>query len=63
MKDKIRVAIMTLLVILLLAMAGGFWIFVGKQAQEEKSPGGISGYKGNVCGNWLSRGLSFYSAG
>ncbi len=37
MKDKIRVAIMTLLVILLLAMAGGFWIFVGKQAQEEKA--------------------------
>lgn len=28
---------MTLLVILLLAMAGGFWMFVGKQAQEEKA--------------------------
>lgn len=36
MKDKIRVAVMTILVLLLLAMAGGFWLFVGKQAQIEK---------------------------
>lgn len=36
MKDKIRVFIMTVLVLALVAMAGGFWLFVGKQAQIER---------------------------
>lgn len=37
MKDKIRVAVMTLLVLILLVMAGGFWTFVGQQAEKEKA--------------------------
>lgn len=36
MKDKIRIFVMTVLVLALVAMAGGFWFFVGKQAQIEK---------------------------
>lgn len=37
MKDKLRIALMVLLVAALLAMAGGFWMFVGVQAEKEKA--------------------------
>lgn len=37
MKEKLRIAAMVLLVAALLAMAGGFWTFVGVQAEKEKA--------------------------
>lgn len=37
MKEKFRVGLMVLLVLALLAMAGGFWTFVGVQAEKEKA--------------------------
>lgn len=37
MKDKLRVALMVVLVLALLAMAGGFWTFVAAQAEKEKA--------------------------
>lgn len=37
MKEKLRVGLMVLLVLTLLAMAGGFWTFVGVQAEKEKA--------------------------
>lgn len=37
MKEKLRVALMVLLVAVLLVMAGGFWTFVGTQAEKEKA--------------------------
>lgn len=36
MKDKLRIFLMVVLILALVAMAGGFWFFVGKQAQIEK---------------------------
>lgn len=36
MKDKLRVFLMIVLILVLAAMAGSFWFFVGKQAQIEK---------------------------
>ncbi|MDO4307997.1 MAG: hypothetical protein Q4C77_14345 [Eubacteriales bacterium] len=37
MKEKLRIAAMVLLVAALLLMAGGFWTFVGVQAEKEKT--------------------------
>ncbi len=37
MKEKLRVGLMVLLVLALLAIAGGFWTFVGVQAEKEKA--------------------------
>lgn len=37
MKEKLRIALMVLLVLALLAMAGGFWTFVAAQAKKEQA--------------------------
>lgn len=37
MKEKLRVALMVLLVVALLGMAGGFWTFVSMQAEKERA--------------------------
>lgn len=37
MKEKLRVFWMVLMVAVLLAIAGGFWSFVGAQAEKEKA--------------------------